>query len=191
MLLSEKEVFARVSVPTKAQVLLVSGLLSCAADTINSWHCMEHPANVVSLLSLARVQVDSQWAAIAEQPGTLVGERAKPHNMCYIIFTSGSTGRPKGAVLQHAGVINYLYCLTTCAVLVCRGRTKGLAGGATCVEVHQSIWKHRWLLLLQEIGAGAKRRFPAEGARQLRRVGSGAVQLICLRRHAAAGSPGR
>ena len=36
-------------------------------------------------------------------------------NMCYIIFTSGSTGRPKGAVLQHAGVINYLHCLTKCA----------------------------------------------------------------------------
>ena len=35
--------------------------------------------------------------------------------MCYIIFTSGSTGRPKGAVLQHAGVINYLHCLTKCA----------------------------------------------------------------------------
>ena len=34
--------------------------------------------------------------------------------MCYIIFTSGSTGRPKGAVLQHAGVINYLHALTKC-----------------------------------------------------------------------------
>ena len=37
--------------------------------------------------------------------------------MCYIIFTSGSTGRPKGAVLQHAGVINYLHCLTQYACL--------------------------------------------------------------------------
>ena len=62
--------------------------------------------------------MDSQWATIAEQPGTLLGERAKPHNMCYIIFTSGSTGRPKGAVLQHAGVINYLHCLTECALLI-------------------------------------------------------------------------
>ena len=58
------------------------------------------------------LQVDSQWEAIAKQPSTSPGERAKPHNMCYIIFTSGSTGRPKGAVLQHAGVINYLHCLT-------------------------------------------------------------------------------
>ena len=36
--------------------------------------------------------------------------------MCYIIFTSGSTGRPKGAVLQHAGVINYLHCLVECVL---------------------------------------------------------------------------
>ena len=74
---------------------------------------------VVSTLILAHVQVDSQWAAIAEQPVTSLGERAKPHNMCYIIFTSGSTGRPKGVVLQHAGVINYLHCLTKCASLMC------------------------------------------------------------------------
>ena len=50
--------------------------------------------------------------------------RAKPDNMCYIIFTSGSTGRPKGAVLQHAGVINYLRCLTMCAVPLVAARTR-------------------------------------------------------------------
>ena len=63
------------------------------------------------------LQVDSQWEVIAKQPSTSPGERAKPHNMCYIIFTSGTTGRPKGAVLQHAGVINYLHCLTEYASL--------------------------------------------------------------------------
>ena len=64
------------------------------------------------------MQVDSEWAAVAERPITSPGKRAKPDNMCYIIFTSGSTGRPKGAVLQHAGVINYLHCITMCAVLL-------------------------------------------------------------------------
>ena len=50
--------------------------------------------------------------AIAEMSTASPGKRARQDNMCYIIFTSGSTGRPKGAVLQHAGVINYLHCLT-------------------------------------------------------------------------------
>ncbi|MGB3466255.1 MAG: amino acid adenylation domain-containing protein, partial [Cyclobacteriaceae bacterium] len=30
-------------------------------------------------------------------------------NLCYIIYTSGSTGKPKGVMLEHQGVINYLY----------------------------------------------------------------------------------
>ena len=47
-----------------------------------------------------------------ELPTASPGKRSRPDNMCYIIFTSGSTGRPKGAVLQHAGVINYLHCIT-------------------------------------------------------------------------------
>ncbi len=61
------------------------------------------------------LQVDSGREAFSKQPDTSLGERAQPANMCYIIFTSGSTGRPKGVVLQHAGVINYLQCLTKCA----------------------------------------------------------------------------
>ncbi len=59
--------------------------------------------------------MDAERDAVAEQLTAPLGERAKPDNMCYIIFTSGSTGRPKGAVLQHAGVINYLHALTRCA----------------------------------------------------------------------------
>ena len=51
---------------------------------------------------------------MAKQPASSPGASVSPSNMCYIIFTSGSTGRPKGAVLQHAGVINYLHALTKC-----------------------------------------------------------------------------
>jgi long-subunit acyl-CoA synthetase (AMP-forming) len=61
-------------------------------------------------------QVDGSADDLGRQPGTSPGARAQPDSMCYIIFTSGSTGRPKGAVLQHAGVINYLHCLTLCAL---------------------------------------------------------------------------
>ena len=66
-------------------------------------------------IKLGFVQVDASGRRSAKQPTASLGERAKPDNMCYIIFTSGSTGRPKGTVLQHAGVINYLHCLTMCA----------------------------------------------------------------------------
>ena len=59
--------------------------------------------------------MDVERESIAELPTASPGKRSGPDNMCYIIFTSGSTGRPKGAVLQHAGVINYLHCITTCA----------------------------------------------------------------------------
>ncbi len=60
--------------------------------------------------------MDVERETIAKLPTASPGKRSKPDNMCYIIFTSGSTGRPKGAVLQHAGVINYLHCITTCAL---------------------------------------------------------------------------
>jgi len=60
-------------------------------------------------------QVDSEREALAREPPTSPGVRVQPDGMCYIIFTSGSTGRPKGAVLQHAGVVNYLHCITACA----------------------------------------------------------------------------
>ena len=75
------------------------------------------------------LQVDKEREATAEQPTASLGARAKPDNMAYIIFTSGSTGRPKGTVLQHAGVINYLHCLTTCACSV------------SCVQAHGAfVW---------------------------------------------------
>jgi amino acid adenylation domain-containing protein len=36
-----------------------------------------------------------------------------PQNAAYVIYTSGSTGQPKGAVINHAGLTNYLnWCMT-------------------------------------------------------------------------------
>ena len=63
--------------------------------------------------------MDEEWETIAKMPAVSPGKRARQDSMCYIIFTSGSTGRPKGAVLQHAGVINYLHCLTQYAFHHC------------------------------------------------------------------------
>ena len=63
---------------------------------------------------MALLQVDGEKRSLASEPTMRPHAHVGADNMCYIIFTSGSTGRPKGAVLQHAGVINYLHCLTTC-----------------------------------------------------------------------------
>ena len=66
----------------------------------------------------ASLQVDSEWESVSKQLVASPNAAVSGRNMCYIIFTSGSTGRPKGAVLQHAGVINYLHCLTRCVFRV-------------------------------------------------------------------------
>ena len=59
-----------------------------------------------------RVNLDKDWAKIAEYPTQRPAQdRTTPDGLAYIIFTSGSTGRPKGTLLQHLGLINYLYYL--------------------------------------------------------------------------------
>ncbi len=112
-------------------------------------------------------QVDSEREALAREPPTSPGVRVQPDGMCYIIFTSGSTGRPKGAVLQHAGVVNYLHCITTCAARLLAAPVSLLGVPGTGADARRAC--------PQEDGVGAARRVPAEGARQLRRVGAGAV----------------
>lgn len=62
------------------------------------------------------LQVDTEWHTnIAHMATTNPEAGATPSNLAYMIFTSGSTGRPKGTLLQHAGLINYLYYLCRCA----------------------------------------------------------------------------
>lgn len=73
------------------------------------------------------MQVDADWDAIARMPHTRQQSGATDTNLAYMIFTSGSTGRPKGTLLQHAGLINYLYYLCRC---VCRACGCVCVGGA-------------------------------------------------------------
>ena len=63
-----------------------------------------------------RVNLDTDWDQIARySPKRPRDSRSHPNGLAYIIFTSGSTGRPKGTLLQHSGLINYLYYLVRCA----------------------------------------------------------------------------
>ncbi len=54
---------------------------------------------------------------------------ARPSNLAYVIYTSGSTGKPKGALIEHRGLVNYLWWAI--------GAYGVEAGG--CVPVHSSI----------------------------------------------------
>ena len=65
----------------------------------------EHAARVVS--------VDAQWDEIArgasDDAGVNPSTSVTPRNLAYVIYTSGSTGRPKGVMVEHAGLVNYLW----------------------------------------------------------------------------------
>ena len=59
-----------------------------------------------------RVNLDTDWERVAAYSAARAPrDRTTPDGLAYIIFTSGSTGRPKGTLLQHSGLINYLYYL--------------------------------------------------------------------------------
>ena len=121
VLLSQEKVLARVDIPTEARRVLVrffDSWLQCepgpAYCAVACPECWGEPARTRQ--PHAPAQVDTQWPAIAQLPGTSPGARARDDSMCYIIFTSGSTGRPKGAVMQHNGVLNNLYSLASYAL---------------------------------------------------------------------------
>jgi surfactin family lipopeptide synthetase A len=50
--------------------------------------------------------LDTDWAAIANQPATTVNSGIQANNLAYVIYTSGSTGKPKGVLVQHQGLVN-------------------------------------------------------------------------------------
>jgi amino acid adenylation domain-containing protein len=65
-----------------------------------------------NLLPPARDQavfLDSDWAVIAQECTDNLAAVAIPSNLAYVMYSSGSTGQPKGAMIQHNGLVNYLW----------------------------------------------------------------------------------
>src|SRR5262249_43418051 len=55
------------------------------------------------------VQVDGEWAAIAQESEANPANVVCGENLAYVIYTSGSTGKPKGSLLTHQGTCNLVH----------------------------------------------------------------------------------
>jgi amino acid adenylation domain-containing protein/non-ribosomal peptide synthase protein (TIGR01720 family) len=52
------------------------------------------------------IDLSTEAAAIAAQPGNDPDLPISPNSLAYIIYTSGSTGQPKGVLIEHRGLSN-------------------------------------------------------------------------------------
>jgi amino acid adenylation domain-containing protein len=55
------------------------------------------------------VCLDADWPLIEPESRENPPATATPANLAYVIYTSGSTGKPKGALIEHRGLVNYLW----------------------------------------------------------------------------------
>ncbi|MGZ4123356.1 MAG: amino acid adenylation domain-containing protein, partial [Tumebacillaceae bacterium] len=60
----------------------------------------EHQAEIIDL--------EADWALIAQEPTTAPAHEVQPHDLAYMIYTSGSTGRPKAVMIEHGNFAHTL-----------------------------------------------------------------------------------
>jgi len=72
----------------------------------------------VSLLA-----IDTEWTAIATQPGTNLPSATFTDSLVYITYTSGSTGKPKGILMTQRPLLNLLGWMLRTTQLPPRART--------------------------------------------------------------------
>ncbi len=104
-----------------------------------------HLASVLPEQGGAVVRVDTDWEAIAREPG-----EAPPRdgltlkNLAYVIYTSGSTGRPKGAMNEHGGILNRLQWMQRAYGLTAADRVLQ----KTPYSFDVSVWEFFWPLMV-------------------------------------------
>jgi amino acid adenylation domain-containing protein len=62
------------------------------------------PDNDASIICL-----DSAWETISGQSRENLPAVATTTDLVYVIYTSGSTGKPKGVMIEHGGLVNYVW----------------------------------------------------------------------------------
>ncbi|MEN8220810.1 MAG: amino acid adenylation domain-containing protein, partial [Pseudomonadota bacterium] len=73
-------------------VLTQSSLIDRFSESTAQVFCLDAETELLSQFSV-------------ENPLTEVG----PKNLAYVIYTSGSTGKPKGVMVEHQGLVNYIW----------------------------------------------------------------------------------
>jgi amino acid adenylation domain-containing protein len=73
----------------------------------------------VEVVELDKIKKESEYLPTHPLPYSAT-------QLCYVIYTSGTTGRPKGVLVEHKGVINYIYW---------RLRTYGFSGNDVTLQL--------------------------------------------------------
>ena len=104
-----------------------------------------HEATRDRLPPSAAVVVDltSEAAALASEPGTAPEVTVCPDHLAYGIYTSGSTGRPKGALNTHRGIVNRLLWMQETFQL----GAEDVVLQKTPASFDVSVWEFFWPLL--------------------------------------------
>lgn len=53
--------------------------------------------------------IDSDWPVLASEDAEDLAVISRPCHLAYVMYTSGSTGQPKGVMIEHGGLVNYLW----------------------------------------------------------------------------------
>jgi len=68
------------------------------------------------------LNVERQWAQVAEQAKQNPESGVRAENLAYVIYTSGSSGRPKGVMIAHRSIVNRLLWMQHSLPLQARDR---------------------------------------------------------------------
>lgn len=88
------------------------------------------------------VDLDRDWADIAQHKASALTDKTVPSNLAYVIYTSGSTGRPKGVKVEHAALSNRLLWMQAQYKI----STDDVVLQKTPYSFDVSVWEFLWTL---------------------------------------------